>query len=481
MFQKRRYEKVLEIISSKNIDFKKRVLFDGENEVTILYIKQLTDANKLSEYIIRPIMQYASKNKVPFKADVLVQSVIYAEDCTVEQNDNNIIDILLNGKAVLLLANDKHYITANIKKIERKPISNPELTFTLRGPKDSFTEDLDTNISLIRYRIKDENLKIDYFEIGERTKAKVGVIYIKDVVNSKHVQEIRKRIKDICVGGIVESGELQAFLLNNKYSLFPQMGIVERSDMACGALLEGKTVILTEGSGIGLIAPKTLSEYLWSCEDNYDNKFFGAYSRLLRIFAIFLTLTVTPLYVALVSFRLDVLPADYIIAIASSRATVPFNTFTEALILEGIVEILREAMLRVPKQIGPAIGIVGAIVIGEAAISAGLFSPLLLIIVSLSLLTSFVSPDYTLVNPLRVLKAFMLVLTGVFGVFGFVIGLNMILTNTISTNSLGVPVLAPFSPMNVKDEIKSIFYNKSIVSDRPNFLNLKNNVRKRDS
>jgi len=259
------------------------------------------------------------------------------------------------------------------------------------------------------------------------------------------------------------------------------MGIVERSDMACGALLEGKTVILTEGSGIGLIAPKTLSEYLWSCEDNYDNKFFGAYSRLLRIFAIFLTLTVTPLYVALVSFRLDVLPADYIIAIASSRATVPFNTFTEALILEGIVEILREAMLRVPKQIGPAIGIVGAIVIGEAAISAGLFSPLLLIIVSLSLLTSFVSPDYTLVNPLRVLKAFMLVLTGVFGVFGFVIGLNMILTNTISTNSLGVPVLAPFSPMNVKDEIKSIFYNKSIVSDRPNFLNLKNNVRKRDS
>ncbi len=480
MLDKRRYEKLLEIILSKDIDLRRRVLFQGEDEISILYIKQLTDINKLPQYIIRPIINYHSKLKRPLKAVEIVNSVIYAEDCSVEKDEDSIVEILLSGRVVILLANDKKYIVVDIRKVERKPITNPELTFTLRGPKDTFTEDLDANLSLIRYRIKDENIRIKHYKIGQRTKAKVAVAYIKDIANSKHIKEITERLKDICIDGIVESGELQNFLLNDKYSLFPQMGIVERSDMACEALLEGKIVILIEGSGIGLITPKTLTEFLWSCEDNYDNKFFGAYSRLLRIIAIIITLTLTPLYVALVSFRLDVLASDYIITIATARSTVPFNTFTEALILEGIVEIIREALLRVPKQIGPAIGIIGAIIIGEAAIAAGLFSPLLLIIVSLSLLTSFVSPDYTLVNPIRILKVFLLFLTGAFGIFGFVIGINMILINVISTNSLGVPILAPLAPMNTKDSIKSIFYNKSIVAGRPNFLNLKNNIRKRD-
>ena len=308
----------------------------------------------------------------------------------------------------------------------------------------------------------------------------VAVAFIEEIANDTVVQEVQKRIEGIDVDGIGESGELQAFLLNNKLQLFPQIGLIERSDMAFHSLLEGKVLVLVDGSGIALLAPKTFSEFFYSCDDRFDNKFFGMFTRILRYAAIIIALTASSLFVALTSFHTDVLPVKYAISFSEMRSNVPVNALIGALSLEFIMELLREALLRVPKQIGSAIGIVGAIVIGSAAISAGIFSPLLLIIVSTSLLASFVIPDYSLVTPFRILKFILLLFTGMLGFFGFTIFMTFILAELVSLNSFGVPYMAPWAPFNFHDFTRTLIDGSTIDSKRPNYLRTKDKTKMKE-
>jgi spore germination protein KA/spore germination protein len=279
------------------------------------------------------------------------------------------------------------------------------------------------------------------------------------------------------VDGLSSSGELQAFLLNNKISLFPQMGIIERSDMACGALLEGKVVVVMDGSPWALVAPKVFSEFIWTCDDFYLNKYFGTFLRIIRVIALNMAFIVSSLYVAVVSFHSDALPSAYMIAIAQARAKVPFSALLEVLLIELIGEIIRESLVRVPTKIGVAVGIVGAIIIGQAAVAAGIFSPLILIVISLSLISSFIPSDYTLMDAFRVLKFVLIIATGTFGFYGFTLTIIFVLAQLVSINTFGTPYMAPLSPFNLPDFIKSIVYSKTIAPHRANFLRTKDNTR----
>lgn len=378
---------------------------------------------------------------------------------------------------VILFSTDSHYIVVNIKKVERREIPEPKLSYSIRGPQDCFTENMESNLSLIKYRMKDKSMQIKHHEVGKRSKTQVVVIYLEDVANETVVSEIQKRIDSIHVDGIGESGELQAFLKNNKLQLFPNVGLVERSDLAFQSLLEGKVLVLVEGSGIGLLAPKTFAEYFYSSDDRYDNKFFGIFARMLRYSSISVALVLSSVYVAGTSFHTDILPVKYVIILAQMRATVPYNAFIATVILEFIIELLRESLLRIPSHIGPAIGIVGAIVIGQASISAGLFSPLLLIIVSTSMLASFAIPDYSLMNSFRILKFGLLFFTGMMGFYGFTIFIVFILAELVSLNSFGVPYMAPFAPFNLRGFRRSIITNTTIDQERPEYLNTKDKTR----
>lgn len=466
--------KVINDLKSKKIDFNERYIKFKGGTIAVLYISELTDKNALSENVIKPLIEQIDN---PAISPSNVGSLIYSKQIYVKKDDSLIQDEILNGMCILLFSSYREHVVINLKHIEKRQVPTPEVMYTLRGPKDCFIEDLETNLSLIRYRIKDPNLRIDTFNVGRRTKTAVNVLYLEDVANNTSVGEVEKRIKNIDIDGIIESGELQAFMLNKKLNLFPQMGIVERSDMACGALLEGKIVVLVEGSGWALVAPKTLSEFLWSCEDFYDNKFVGTFVRLLQIFSLFLSLTISSLYIAIVSFHSDTLPGSYMIAIAMSRSKVPFNALVEVLLIESIVELIHQSLIRVPKKIGTAIGIVGAIIIGQAAVSAGFFSPLVLIVVSTSLIASFLPADYTLVNPLRVLKFLLILATGFFGLFGFTIVTTFIVANLVSINTFGVPYMAPYAPFNKKDLFRSLLYNRSTSDTRPDFLKTKDKFR----
>lgn len=477
MVTKAVYDQIISQIDTSKQDIKKRVLKNGDGEIAVLYISQLTDNTILSEETIKPMALYIIEhNNAQINTQQIFDTILFNADLIVESKEDQILDYILNGMTVILLSSDGNYIVVNNKKVEKRSTSNPELTFTLRGSRDSFIENIDHNLSLIRYRIKDPTLVVDFLEVGRRSKTRTAILYISDIANDDSVQELTNRIANLDVDGVVDAGIIQNLIQNKGLNLFPHTAVIERSDMAAAALLEGKIIVLVDGSTLALNAPMTFAQFFESCDDRYDNKFIGIFMKFIRMMATFLSISITPLYIAILSYHVDTLPADFILIISKFGQGNPFSVFVGALLLELIIELLREAWLRVPKQIGSAVGIVGGIVIGSAAIEANIFSPLLLIVGAISLLASFTAPDYTIANPLKILKFFLMFLSGSFGLLGFVCGISIILVNLVSTSSFGVPYLAAFAPFNWTDFKSTFLTSKFMSPKRPNFLMTKDNT-----
>ncbi|MBI6872017.1 spore germination protein [Clostridium aciditolerans] len=453
-----------------------RKLVIKEKEIYILYIPQITNRDGLSENIIKPLLQYDGAQTLT--AELIINSVIYIDDVFSENDENKIINYIVSGKSIVFISGDSRYIVANTLKIEKRNIQSPEIESGIRSPKDAFNENLDSNLSLIRYRIKDPSLKIDYYIVGRRTKTPVAVIYLEDVANSNYVTEIKKVLGEIDIDGVLESGYIQKFISNKSGLLFPQVGISERSDTACANILEGKVCIIVEGSNLSLIAPKNFIEFLDAGDDHYGNSYAGILFKFLRFSSLMVALTLSSIYVVVVAFHPDILPAHYILTLAASRVGVPVNALIESIMMESILELLREANLRLPKQIGSSISIVGTIVIGQAAVFAGLVSPLMVIIVALSSMASFAVTDYTLMNPIRILKFLMIILSGIFGIFGFVMGLTIIVIKVSSIENFGIPYTAPVASFGFKDLKDYVMSEPTKDNDRPRFLYLKNKKRK---
>ena len=452
-----------------------RKLWIRDLEIHILYIAQLTDSNKFANNLIKPLLETGMVEKLTIEK--IAYSVLTINEVSIDHGDEKIVDYVLRGYSVLLSSEEEEFIIVNTLQVEKRNTEIPQIENSIRGPKDAFTENMDSNLSLIRYRIKDPKLRINHFYIGTRTKTNVALIYIEDIANTSIIGEIINRLQKINVDGIIESGYVQQFILKNAFSLFPQAGIAERSDTVCRNILEGKACILVEGSNIALIAPKTFIEFLDSSEDHYEQTLFNLFTKALRSIAFFVSLTASALYVAMVSFHTEVLPAKYILVLAFARSTVPLVAVFEALIMELVAEILREASIRLPKQVGPAIGIVGTIVIGQAAVAAGLVSPLMVIIVSLSIMCSFVAPDYTIMNPIRFLKFGLISITGVVGLFGLIIGLTFIVINLVSTTTFGVPYTATMAPLHLRDIKNYLLSDITLAKKRPGFLKPQDDIR----
>ena len=329
-------ETILDDIEAKGFALSRRSLDCGAGSIEILYIQQLTDRVSLMDFVIRPLSLYlgqAPRTIHGFKAETIARNVLYADDYKLQSGAEEAQAFILDGKVVILLSEDDKYIVVNLKKVEHRPVSDPMIEYTLRGPRDCFVENLDANLSLIRYRNKDAKLRICQYKVGKRTKTSVAVFYIEDIANSKVVSLMKQRIQAIDVDGIGDSGELEVFLQNSNLNLFPQMGLVERSDMAQHLLNEGKVLVLVDGSGLALSAPKCFPEYFLSCDDRYDNMYFGMFMRILRYAAFFIALYATSFYVGMSEFHIDALPSRYVISLAEMRANVPFPPIIGGLML----------------------------------------------------------------------------------------------------------------------------------------------------
>lgn len=455
-----------------------RVLDAGYGRIYLLYIKQLCDMEALRQDVMRPILQYWHYIRKPLSADDLYTQVLCVEECRMLTDPSEIETQLFDGMTVLLTEQGDG-ILINLRKNASSSPSAPELNYSVWGAKDSFVENIEINLSLLRYRMKDPRLRTEVIYIGRRTRTAVLVSYIADIASDDYVALVKKRLNAIDIDGILESAHLQWFLKDKKFGLFPQAGLEQRVDIACGAMLEGKVVVLCEGSPLAIITPKLLTEFFRADEDESENIYFSVFSKLLRYICALISVTVTPLYIALVAFHAEALPTAYTMILASGRAGVPVTVVTEIILMEILVEILRECLMRIPKTIGSAIGIVGGIVVGQATVEAGIVSPLVLVIVALSLMTSFAVPDYSLTPTVRIVKFMLIFCTAFFGLLGLVAGLFLLLGTVISDSSLHTPYFAPYAPFSLRDTLKSIFTNKFVSLRRPTFLHPKNKVRQK--
>ena len=366
-----------------------------------------------------------------------------------------ILDVIAGDTAVLLDTVPKALL-CGARGWEGRRVEEPQNEAVVRGPREGFTETLKTNVSLIRRRVKDPRLRFDPLQVGKRSKTSVALAYIEDIAPKEIVREITDRIKRIETDSVLESGYIEEFIEDSPWSPFPQMARTERPDSVAASLLEGRVAILVDGSPFALIAPVVFFQLLMAAEDYYERWIIGTFVRMLRITMFFLSLFLPSLYVAVTTFHQELLPTPLVLSIAAQREGVPFPAFVEALGMEIAFEMLREAGLRLPRTVGQAVSIVGALVIGEAAVSAGLVAPAMVIVVAATGIASFSAPAYNLAISARLLRFPVLICAATLGLFGVGIAAALILAHLASLRSFGIPYMSPMAPFHGSD-LKDIF------------------------
>lgn len=332
-----------------------------------------------------------------------------------------------------------------------RSVEEPAAETTLRGEREGFIESLRVNTSLLRRRIRTPHLQIKSVFVGSLTKTEVAYAYIKGLASDDLVREVHDRLEKIDIDGVLESGYLEEYIEDTSFTLFPLMERTERPDRVAASLLEGKLAVFTEGTPFVLVLPTQLSTLLQAPDDYYERLPIGSFIRVVRFIAFTMSIILPGFYVAVVNFHQELLPTVLLMRIAASREGVPFPAVVEVLIMEFLFEVLREAGVRLPRAIGPAVSIVGALILGDAAIRAGLVSPAVVITVALTAIASFSAPVFSLAIAARLLRFIFIVLGGAFGLFGIQFGLLIMLTHLSALRSFGRPYLAPFAPLIARD------------------------------
>lgn len=342
------------------------------------------------------------------------------------------------------------------RSIESRSVSPSETAGSVIGPHEGFTENLRTNTALVRRRISDPNLVIEMLQVGLRSHTSVAMCYIDGVVNPELIDEVRQAIGKITIDILNDSGELGQLIEQYPLSPFPQIGGTEKPDTVAAEIAGGRVALIVNGSPYVLLAPSTFASMMQVSEDGYQRWTYSSFLKVLRWIAVFLSVSAPSLYVAVIAYNPGLLPVDLLLLSAANRINVPFSAVTEVIIMEFFIELLREASIRLPGSISSAMSIVGGIIVGDAAIRAGLVSPLLIIIVGLTSLTTFVIPSYELSSSLRLVKYFLLVLSAMFGIFGLTVGIVLFISQLCALYSYGTEFTAPFSPTYKKGFLESL-------------------------
>jgi hypothetical protein len=356
---------------------------------------------------------------------------------------------ILDGHAAVFFKS--HTYLVDVSQPIGRTVEQTEMETVISGPHDGFVESLELNIGLMRTRIKSSNLKIIRLCVGETAKTDIVVMYLANIVNTELVQILMKRIHDIKVEGVLETNVLVQLIEENPYSVFPQYMTSERPDTIASKLLGGKIIGLVDGSPSAFSAPTSFFEFFSSPDDYYQRWLIGTGLRILRFIGFAITIGFTASYVAITTFHYEMIPHTMLLNLTLSRSKVPFPPLVEALLMETTIELLREAGARLPTKIGQTIGIVGGIVIGQAAVQAGFTSNILIIAVASSAIASFVIPSYIMSASIRLLRFGFIVLAGMWGNMGMIVGVGLMIIHLSGITNLGSSYLTPISPMNFRD------------------------------
>ncbi len=452
-------------------------------KMLLVYTDGMSSSDMLNEAVTKALMLHA--REVPPDAkepgEELYRLVRYGGLPAPELEDNDNLEdailAILIGDASLFIDGTEKSIIIGAKGWPKRSVSEPNTESLIRGPRDGFTETFRENTALVRRRIRDHRMKLKQMRVGRRSFTDVGVMYIEDIVKPELVEEVIRRIKTIEIDAIMESGYIEQLIEDDYLSPFPQINITERPDEVAGSLYEGRVAILVDNSPFALIVPTTLNSLFQSPEDYYDRWYVSTILRLIRYFASTLSLLLPALYIAITSFHPDILPAKFVISIAAARQGIPFPAIIEAFLMEVTFELLREAGLRLPVLIGNAIGIVGGIVIGTAAVDAGIVSPIMVIIVAVTAISSFSIPNYNLSVGFRMLRFFLMAAAGVFGLYGIMLGIFLILSHMVKLKSFGVPYMSPYVSSAASDLKDTIVRAPTFMMGRRPVLLARNKIR----
>lgn len=487
-------DKNLNFIKEKftdSYDFVYRELEVGEIykvKMVMLFIDGLTNKDHISEYAIASLFQEEEIKKFSlngFKSsllEIISKETIYSAEIKEEVHMEKVIDAILSGDTVLLIDKVDSALIIGARGWPMRGIQEPATETVVRGPRDGFTETLKVNTSLVRRRIKDTNLKITIQQVGRRSKTDVAIMYIDDIVDKSLVQKVNERIRAIDIDAIEDSSMLENLIEDNYLSPFPQIENTERPDSVSASLYEGRVAILVDNSPFALLLPATVGTLLQSTEDYYKRWPEATVIRILRLIAVLISTLTPALYVATISYHPGLLPTKLTYFLAASRINVPFPAVVETFLMEATIELIRESGTRISGPVGTTIGIVGGLIIGQAAVEAGIVSAILIIIVAVTTIASFAIPSYEFAGGLRVWRFVFIISASVLGLYGIVLAAIVLGTHLIKLDSFGVPYTSPYSGLGIgSGELKDTLGKAPIqdLEERPIFTKPRNKVRMR--
>lgn len=435
-------------------DLKLRELRLGKGNITcaISYIEGLVDAKTVQHGILYNLE--TAKN-LPTESnklfDYIYHKLISVNDVQIGSTLDELTLQLLSGYTIVYVDGVDMVLMIDTLGGEMRSIEEPITETLIRGPREGFIENLQTNLAMVRRNVKDPNLRFKTYKTGRRSKKNLVVAYIDGIVHPDLVKEVDRRLQTIDMDIVQESGSIEAWIEDSFLSPFPQMINTERPDKVVGGILEGRVAIFLDGTPFVLLAPSTFSNVLQSPEDYYERWSVGSLLRILRYFGAFISVFLPSLYIALISLQPGMLPTNLALSVAGTREGVPFPPVIEAFMMIITMELLQEAGARLPQTIGQTIGIVGGLVIGEAAVQAGIVSPIMVIVVALTAIANFSVPAFSVAISFRIIRFAFMFAAAAFGLYGIILVYIMINIHFVNLKSFGIPYATPFAPFFLKD------------------------------
>lgn len=442
---KKRLNKDFDLLSDLNL--REFQIGSVQTPALVVSIDGFIDKKTLSVNVIEPLMKLSGTTNNTSIIDYAKQHLIYLNDIEVLDSYQKCIDTVLNGDAVVFIDNETNAFRIGVRAPEKRAITESDTEISLKGSREGFNENLRTNTILLRRRIRNNNLKIENLTLGEQSKTNISICYLEGIAPPEIVDEVKKRLKKIETDAVLGVGVLEQYIEDSKYPFIPLVGNSEKPDKVAAKLLEGRVAILADGTPTVLTVPFLLIECFQSQEDYFGEFYFASMMRMLRLFSFIVSISLPALYVALATFHQTIIPFKLMLTMAATREGIPFTAFIEALIMIITFELLREAGLRMPRAIGQAVSIVGAIVLGEAAVSAGIASAPIVIVAALAGICSFMIPP--LMKTGAILRLVLLAAANFMGLMGMATIIVLLTIYICNKKSFTVPITSSIAPMHL--------------------------------
>lgn len=468
---------------SKDVLIEKQEIGKGLHPISILivYCQSLIDTTELRRTIFPHLHEVFENGFSGDPKELELKVVFPITPLTSDLSQEEIAQKIFEGEFIFFLPKFKLAYSINLAKVPSRSVDQPNTEVTLKGGRDGFVEELLTNLGLIRKRLKTCSLNYDEFIIGSRSKTKVALLYIKDVISQDLLAEVRSRLKEINVDAVVSSTQIEELITDKTYSIFPLLEYTGRPDYAVNCLLYGRFVILVEGSPSSSIGPVSLPFFVNNSEDQHSMSPFASFARVLRIIGLIIAVFLPGFWISLTAFHPDQIPYTLLATLNLSRAGVPFPSVIEGFIMIFLFELLREAGLRFPTSIGQTLSVVGGLIIGQAAISAGFASPGMVVIMAISVVSTFTLINQSLTGTLSILRCFVYILSSFFGIVGFIFAILLITIHVVNLRPFGIPFMTPYSPLVPSSVLPATFRVRfKNMLKRPKELHTNDDTRKKD-